>query len=115
MKIWGIIAVFVSLAGPAWAEYRLYQYLIKPRQMETVGSPPQAYLTISSLDPISYQSYHGGTGIQEIGLLRSWMCMGHTGGKESCLAPLDLFPKEPVPTEAPTETPPSVPILAPSS
>ena len=96
-----MMLLFLSaLSSGVQAEYRLYQYLIRPLQTKISGVPSKPYRTTSSLDPVSYQSYHGGAQTQEIHLLQSWMCRGHTSKKRPCPAPLDLLPWTPV-TPAP--------------
>ena len=95
MKFWSIILLW-ALSGSVQAEYRLYQYLIRPLQPGNPQPSSRPYRVISSLDPVSYQSYHGGGDGQEIHLLQSWMCMGHTSDKRPCPSPLDLMPRNPV-------------------
>ena len=110
------MAAFWPFADTALGKYRLYQYMIRPYQTEPAELPRRPYQAISTLDPVSYQSYHGGGDIQEINLLRSWMCMGHTGGKEFCPAPLDTMPPGPLNPApgTPPQNPPPVPLSGPS-
>lgn len=49
----------------------------------------QSYLTTSTLDPVSYMAYHGGSESIEVDLLRSWICLGNTAKEQFCPAPLD--------------------------
>lgn len=68
------------------AEYRVYQYSIRttiPQKDDT-----DSYTVVSTLDPVSYRSYHGGSQSIQINLIRTWMCMGHTGhGQYLCDSP----------------------------
>ena len=85
----------VFLSTSALCEYRVYQYFVKSRFHLPLDQ--KAYLVTSTLDPVSYLSYHGGNESIKIELLRSWMCKGDTGeGREICPAPLELSspPKE---------------------
>lgn len=65
-------------------EYRVYQYQIRNR--DGIEQPP--YLEQSSLDPISYQAYHGGPKSIELSLLRTWICRGNTSYIKTCAPPL---------------------------
>lgn len=50
----------------------------------------KAYLVTSTLDPVSYLSYHGGSDTLKIDLVRTWKCPGYTGaGKPICKSPTD--------------------------
>jgi hypothetical protein len=85
MKIWPIL-FFILLNVPANAEYRVYQYFVKSTYPKTEDQ--KAYIITSTLDPISYQAYHGGKDVIKIDLVRSWICLGHTGQKrETCPPP----------------------------
>jgi len=78
--------LFFSL--PLMAEYRVYQYYVTP----TLSSPKDNtnYLVTSTLDPVTYVSYHGGTGSIKVDLLRTWTCEGYTGGQhEYCDSPME--------------------------
>lgn len=85
-----IILIFFLLAiafssNESKGEYRIYQYLIQNK-----NSPEQPpYIIQSTLDPISYQAYHGGLKTIEIGLLRSWICRGNTAYLKTCDPPLN--------------------------
>jgi hemolysin-activating ACP:hemolysin acyltransferase len=81
-----IIVLLISILSPEiFAEYRVYQYYVK----STLPSlkDQQAKLVTSSLNPVSYVAYHGGSDVIQVDLLRSWMCYGHTGNKEICSPP----------------------------
>ncbi len=68
------------------AEYRVFQYYVKSKHVFIQDNP--AYLATSTLDPISYVSYHGGATNIEVDLVRTWICPGYTGlRKEYCESP----------------------------
>lgn len=76
------------LSFGAGAEYRVYQYFVKSK-MERFSATGN-YLVTSTLDPVSYLSYHGGNEAIAIDLLRTWTCRGYTGAsKEHCNPPLE--------------------------
>ncbi|MBT7608816.1 MAG: hypothetical protein HN576_03610 [Bacteriovoracaceae bacterium] len=84
-----IISFAIILLGiqSAFCEYRVYQYYVK----STYSSPKDKtqYLVTSSLDPVSYVTYHGGPDTIEVDLLRTWTCEGYTGSSnELCDSPL---------------------------
>ena len=88
MKSFILISTLL-LSTTVFAEYRVYQYEIKPTY-ETLQEA-ENYVITSTLDPVSYLSYHGGAQSIKINLLRTWMCKGHTGGqREHCKSPLEL-------------------------
>ncbi len=66
----------------ASAEYRVYQYYIKPKTQNLNGET--ARLVTSTLDPISYAAYNGGSLSLEVNLLRTWQCFGNTSKKYLC-------------------------------
>ena len=88
MKICFFI-VFVGLSFSTFAEYRAYQYYVKAKELE--GLDRRAYVVTSTLDPVSYVTYHGGKEVLTVDLLRSWVCRGNTGKKPICPPPLDLL------------------------
>ena len=70
------------------AEYRVYQYYVK----SVYASPKDSsqYIVTSSLDPVTYVTYHGGSDTIEVDLLRTWTCEGYTGGsRQLCESPLE--------------------------
>ena len=85
-----ILFLFFSL--PLLAEYRVYQYTVKSKY--EVREEPSSFIVTSSLDPVSYVSYHGGDKSLEINLLRSWMCKGNTSQKDICPDPLSNIEDE---------------------
>lgn len=80
--------LLVLMIEASHAEYRVYQYSIKPKKLYEVDVKP--YLVTSTLDPVSYVSYHGGRETVSVDLLRTWMCKGHTGQLRSyCPSPYE--------------------------
>ncbi|OUR97803.1 hypothetical protein A9Q84_06275 [Halobacteriovorax marinus] len=74
---------FINIAK---AEYRVFQYYVKSRLK--LPTDQRGYLVTSTLDPVSYLSYHGGNTSLKVDLLRSWTCKGHTGNyQELCRGP----------------------------
>jgi len=68
------------------AEYRAYQYLVKPTHNYLKNQ--NVFLITSALDPVSYVSYHGGSQTLSVELIRTWMCPGYTGQyKDLCKSP----------------------------
>jgi hypothetical protein len=63
----------------AYGEYRVFQYLIFKK--DQVKAYPATFIT-TTLDPVSFSSYHGG--IASFELMRSWMCYGDTSRKNIC-------------------------------
>lgn len=81
-----IILIALIFSSNVNAEYRVYQYYIKSKLRMPLDK--NGYLVTSTLDPVSYISYHGGNNSLKVDLLRSWMCVGHTGNKkELCPGP----------------------------
>jgi len=71
-----------------FAQYRVYQYYVSSKLKLPTDS--KSYLVTSTLDPVSYISYHGGSHSIKVDLLRSWKCPGHTGGNTPlCKSPLE--------------------------
>tara|TARA_R110002072_G_scaffold276051_1_gene437596 strand:- start:356478 stop:356771 length:294 start_codon:yes stop_codon:yes gene_type:complete len=69
------------------AEYRVFQYYVKPAH--SLSMDQKSHLVTSTLDPVSYISYHGGNQVIKIDLLRSWMCKGNTANKQLCAPPFE--------------------------
>ena len=76
-------SIFLSLVVSA--EYRVYQYMVAPKDP---GRAPSSHVITSTLDPVSYIAYHGGNDALRVDLLKTWMCKGHTGKKDICSDPL---------------------------
>lgn len=84
----GLTALLFTLVSfQALAEYRVYQYLVKSKSTQYLVTSAQARPVISTLNPVAYRAYHGGSSI-DLTLMRSWMCVGYTGqGRNPCPAP----------------------------
>lgn len=85
----GIFAYTIVLLATqnAQAEYRVYQYLVKSKNTQYMVSAAQARPVLSTLNPVAYRAYHGGSSI-DLTLMRTWMCPGYTGaGRAPCPAP----------------------------
>ena len=74
-----IILTFL-ISTTAIAEYRVFQYYVKSRLEKSTDK--NSYLVTSTLDPVSYLSYHGGNTSIKIDLVRTWSCVGYTGGNQ---------------------------------
>lgn len=74
MKYIAILSILFSLS--ALAEYRVYQYLVQSNN--NYPTKTQSFIETSTLDPVSYKSYHGGIS-SKIDVVRTWFCPGYTG------------------------------------
>ncbi len=84
------ISSYLLYAATATAEYRAFQYSVRSTVEKKFDT--QSYLVISTLDPVSYRAYHGGAESLQINVVRTWMCLGHTGqGKDICQSPESLL------------------------
>lgn len=81
-----LLLTFFLIMTNAMAEYRAYQYMVQSKYSDDNA---KAYMVTSSLDPVSYVSYHGGSDSISVNLLRTWMCPGNTGNWQTCPAPGD--------------------------
>jgi hypothetical protein len=86
MKVLTLILTSV-LTLSVFAEYRVYQYHIKSRNIYSFDQ--KSYIVTSNLDPVSYLAYHGGEGSLKIDLLRTWVCYGQTSGRNYCNPPIE--------------------------
>ncbi len=85
-----LLALYVASALlSARAEYRVYQYLVKPRNaaVQVVKSEPR-YVR-STLNPVAFYAYNGGRSSVDATLMRTWMCPGSTARRDYCPAPGD--------------------------
>lgn len=89
MKTLIFISVLAALfTAQAKAEYRVYQYQVL--DLSRKGLKGSANKVTTTLNPVSYISYHGGGNSTKVSLLRSWQCFGHTGEKiDFCKPPLE--------------------------
>lgn len=68
------------------AEYRVYQYYTRSKNVFIQDNP--SYIVTSSLNPVAYVAYNGGSSNIEVDLIRTWMCPGNTGfNKDYCPSP----------------------------
>lgn len=85
-----VLTVLTFLSINSMAEYRAYQYYIRPKVDK--NQEVKAYLVTSALDPVSYNSYYGGSTSIEVDLLRTWICPGDTSRhKEICRSPYKKY------------------------
>jgi len=84
MKTLRVLLILFFTPLSLMAEYRVYQYQVMSKFPGEYQAKP--HIVTSTLDPVSYLSYHGGETSITIDLMRSWTCQGHTGGmKDYCL------------------------------
>ncbi|PJB52825.1 MAG: hypothetical protein CO099_10535 [Bdellovibrio sp. CG_4_9_14_3_um_filter_39_7] len=93
MKKMIITLMFISLFSlSANAEYRVYQYYVKSQNRYSMDR--EAYLITSTMNPVTYQAYHGGADSIDIDLVRTWSCPGDTSQfKKICPSPLEVMEK----------------------
>ena len=88
----GAILLFSLLSSAAFAEYRVFQFYVKSQNKYSMDR--QAYLVTSTMDPVTYQAYHGGESAINTDLVRTWTCPGDTSQfKEICPSPLEVMEK----------------------
>ncbi len=87
-KVTLFISLFLTLSPSIRAEYRVYQYTVQSNLK--LNYDATSYQVTSTLDPISYQSYHGGKSSLKVDLIRTWTCKGNTSKKEICSSPEKL-------------------------
>jgi len=80
-----IVFLFISSTSTAMAEYRVYQYVYK-NKIEQMGEQTKPQLITSTLSPVTYIAYHGGSNLISLDLMRTWICPGHTGNKKEICA-----------------------------
>ncbi|GEM_PF-717676 len=100
---WAIVTLMSVFRADA--EYRVYQYFIKSTYPKT--DDQKSYVVTSTLDPVSYLAYNGGGETIKVDLVRSWVCLGHTGDKvDYCLPPESTSNEVArIPAETKKETP----------
>lgn len=74
--------IVLSSSSLAFAEYRVYQYYVRSKIQNI--TPQTTDLVTSTLNPLAYIAYHGGSESIEVNLLRSWQCMGNTSNLPVC-------------------------------
>ena len=77
-----ILLLITLKSSLAFSEYRVYQYYVRSKVKNLIET--KAYLVTSTLNPLSYIAYNGGSDSIEVNLLRSWQCMGHTAKVPVC-------------------------------
>jgi hypothetical protein len=84
-----LLITLLMISTSAFAEYRVYQYIVKSNDPYAVATKARAQYIVSTLNPQMYQSYHGGSFVT-VDLLRTWICPGYTGrGQKICDHPYD--------------------------
>jgi len=92
MKIIATLLFLVSFSVAA--EYRVYQYILK-NNIKTANDQNNSQIVISSYDPQTFISYHGGSNLVKLDLLRTWICPGHTGHRaDYCDSPYKKLNEE---------------------
>ena len=79
------ILILLMLSNTAMAEYRAYQYIVKSKiknSSQILNS--KSTIISSTLSPVSFIAYNGGTNIIEIDLINTWYCPGNTSKKKIC-------------------------------
>lgn len=81
------LLIFIFLVPITHAEYRVFQYIVK-NKITSAKDQPNSHMVTSTLNPVSYIAYHGGSSLINIDLMRTWICPGHTGRRlEICKSP----------------------------
>jgi hypothetical protein len=75
------------------AEYRVYQY-----QLQSLDRPQESYLQLSTLNPVSFNAYHGHGAIRAQ-LINTWQCKGSTANHDYCPSPLAVLQKSMAPEQ----------------
>lgn len=89
-----ILILMIIMSFSASAEYRVYQYIVS-NKIQTTSDAPKSNIVLSSLNPVSFISYHGGKGLVNVDLVRTWMCSGYTGdNKKYCQSPYGELPQK---------------------
>lgn len=88
-----VLILFILTCTNCFAEYRVYQYLVKSNS--NLPQDPDPYIVTSTLFPSAYLAYHGGPTALKIDLLKSWMCPGYTAFKAPhCPSPIEKMEKQ---------------------
>lgn len=82
-----VLLVLILSPDKSYGEYRVYQYLIHNKE----GQEQKPLIEQSTLDPIGFQAYHGGSRYIDFTLLRTWICRGNTSYIRTCTPPLKPF------------------------
>lgn len=84
-----LITLSLLAATAVKAEYRVYQYLVKPKNLGAMVTQSEARPVKSTLNPVAFLTYSGGRGAVDITLMRSWMCPGSTARRDYCPHPAE--------------------------
>ncbi len=76
----------MTIGQYSWAEYRVYQYLIK-NKVQTSKVNDKLNIITSTLNPVAFKAYNGGSELVQLELLRTWICPGDTSFKRVCKSP----------------------------
>lgn len=88
-----LTTILLLMSSTCFSEYRVYQYSLT-NKISTAKDQPNFQVVLSTLDPVSYIAYNGGSQLVEVDLLRTWICPGHTGqGKDICDNPYGKLPE----------------------
>ena len=95
-----IIALALGLmAADAKASYRVYQ--LKLRHYDQTAKKKINQIVLSALDPVQYESFHGGPGVMKVELLDTWYCPGDTSRKNYCKKPKGAAERAPASLDHP--------------
>ena len=81
-KALAVLLFTLFFSSQAFSEYRVYQYYVRSKVQNL--TKVDAELVTSTLNPVAYIAYHGGSDSIEVNLLRSWQCMGDTSKNPVC-------------------------------
>ena len=89
-----LAALLLILPSLVFAEYRVYQYVVKNKVSSSQEKVDSA-IKVSTLNPRAYLAYNGGSDLINVELLRTWMCPGRTAGfKKLCDSPYAKLSEE---------------------
>jgi len=86
LKVLGILGIGI-FTNNVFAEYRVFQYDVKSKY--ELPWEKKSYIVTSTLDPVSYVSYHGGDEAISVNLIQTWTCKGNTAGRDYCNSPYE--------------------------
>lgn len=93
IKIATFLYLLTEVIGPSHAEYRVYQYLVTNTNELLNGE--KSFIRTTTLDPVSFISYHGGRTSIKLDMLRTWICPGYTGNYQpTCPSPYGQMTEE---------------------
>ena len=84
-----LLTTLLIFSSSVFAEYRVYQYIVK-NKIVTAPDQNNSHFVTTTLNPVTYLAYNGGSNLYQIDLLRTWICPGFTGAKkEICKSPYE--------------------------